>query len=142
MDQSGESYELLFINDGSRDRSAEIIAGLAESDETVRLVDFSRNFGHQIAVTAGMDYAQGQAVVIIDADLQDPPEVIPRMLEKWREGYDVVYGKRIRRQGETAFKKVTATFNTAESSDQWQHSQDTGISPGLTVSLRCHETAA
>jgi dolichol-phosphate mannosyltransferase len=108
MDQSGESYELLFINDGSRDRSAEIIAGLAESDETVRLVDFSRNFGHQIAVTAGMDYAQGQAVVIIDADLQDPPEVIPRMLEKWREGYDVVYGKRIRRQGETAFKKVTA----------------------------------
>ena len=112
MDQSGESYELLFINDGSRDRSAEIIAGLAESDETVRLVDFSRNFGHQIAVTAGMDYAQGQAVVIIDADLQDPPEVIPRMLEKWREGYDVVYGKRIRRQGRPLSRKSPPTFTT------------------------------
>lgn len=108
MDQSSESYELLFVNDGSKDRSAQIIAELARTDKNIRLIDFSRNFGHQIAVTAGMDYARGQAVVIIDADLQDPPEVIPRMLEKWREGYDVVYGKRLKRQGETFFKKFTA----------------------------------
>jgi len=108
MDQTGESYELLFVNDGSRDRSASIIAELAKHDDNIRLIDFSRNFGHQIAVTAGLDYAQGQAIVIIDADLQDPPEVIPQMLAKWREGYEVVYGKRLKRQGETAFKKLTA----------------------------------
>ncbi|NLP30039.1 MAG: glycosyltransferase family 2 protein, partial [Clostridiales bacterium] len=108
MDQSTESYELIFVNDGSRDRSADIIAELARTDKNIRLIDFSRNFGHQIAVTAGMDYAQGKAVVIIDADLQDPPEVIPRMLEKWREGYEVVYGKRLKRHGETIFKKSTA----------------------------------
>lgn len=108
MDQIGESYELVFVNDGSKDRSAQIISELAKSDENIRLIDFSRNFGHQIAVTAGLDYVQGQAIVIIDADLQDPPEVIPQMLAKWREGYDVVYGKRLKRQGETAFKKVTA----------------------------------
>jgi dolichol-phosphate mannosyltransferase len=108
MDETGESYELVFVNDGSRDRSAAIIADLARIDDHMRLIDFSRNFGHQIAVTAGLDYAQGQSVVIIDADLQDPPEVIPQMLEKWREGYDVVYGKRLKRQGETAFKKFSA----------------------------------
>jgi dolichol-phosphate mannosyltransferase len=108
MDETGESYELVFVNDGSRDRSASIIADLAHTDDHMRLIDFSRNFGHQIAVTAGLDYAQGQSVVIIDADLQDPPEVIPQMLEKWREGYDVVYGKRLKRQGETAFKKFSA----------------------------------
>jgi len=108
MDTTGESYELVFINDGSRDRSAEIIAELAQSDKNIRLIDFSRNFGHQVAVTAGLDYAQGQAVVIIDADLQDPPELIPQMLEKWKEGYDVVYGKRVKRKGETFFKKFTA----------------------------------
>jgi glycosyltransferase involved in cell wall biosynthesis len=108
MDQTGESYELIFVNDGSRDRSASIIKELALSDGNIRLIDFSRNFGHQTAVTAGLDYANGQAIVIIDADLQDPPEVIPMMMEKWREGYDVVYGKRIKRQGETVFKKATA----------------------------------
>jgi glycosyltransferase involved in cell wall biosynthesis len=108
MDGTGESYELVFVNDGSRDKSAAIIAELALADSHVRLIDFSRNFGHQIAVTAGLDYAQGQAIVIIDADLQDPPEVIPQMLEKWREGFDVVYGKRLKRQGETVFKKFTA----------------------------------
>ena len=108
MDQIGESYELVFVNDGSKDKSAQIISDLAKTDESIRLIDFSRNFGHQIAVTAGLDYVQGEAIVIIDADLQDPPEVIPQMLEKWREGYDVVYGKRIKRQGETVFKKITA----------------------------------
>ena len=108
MDDTRESYELLFVNDGSKDKSASIIAEFARVDGSVRLVDFSRNFGHQIAVTAGMDYARGQAIVIIDADLQDPPEVIPQMLKRWREGYDVVYGKRLKRQGETIFKKFTA----------------------------------
>ncbi len=108
MEETGGSYELLFVNDGSRDRSASIIADLAPADDHIRLIDFSRNFGHQIAVSAGLDYARGQSVVIIDADLQDPPEVIPRMLEKWREGYDVVYGKRRKREGETLFKKFTA----------------------------------
>ena len=108
MDKIGESYELVFVNDGSKDKSAQIISELVKTDENIRLIDFSRNFGHQIAVTAGLDYVQGQAIVIIDADLQDPPEVIPQMLEKWREGYDVVYGKRLKRQGETAFKKASA----------------------------------
>lgn len=108
MQNLGEEYELILINDGSRDRTAALAAELCEQDSHVRLICFSRNFGHQIAITAGMDYAAGDAIVIIDADLQDPPEIIPQMVEKWKEGYHVVYGKRIRRQGETIFKKVTA----------------------------------
>ncbi len=108
MQSIEEDYELIFINDGSRDRTAFLAAEIAEKDKHVRLVCFSRNFGHQIAITAGMDYARGDAVVIIDADLQDPPEVIPQMVEKWKEGYHVVYGKRTKRHGETIFKKVTA----------------------------------
>jgi len=108
MKDIGEDYELILINDGSRDKTASLAAEICEKDSRVRLVCFSRNFGHQIAITAGMDYARGDAVVIIDADLQDPPEVIPQMVEKWKEGYHVVYGKRIARQGETVFKKVTA----------------------------------
>lgn len=106
----GEPYELLFVNDGSRDRTAEMIKEFAESDQCVKLLDFSRNFGHQIAITAGMDYARGDAVVIIDADLQDPPELIPQMIEKWQEGYEVVYARRAKRKGETLFKKWTASF--------------------------------
>lgn len=108
MEQTGDGYELLFINDGSRDSSAAIIGTLCASDSRVRLLNFSRNFGHQAAITAGMDYALGQAVVIIDADLQDPPETILPMIEKWKEGFEVVYGKRKKRKGETFFKKVTA----------------------------------
>ncbi len=104
----GESYELLFVNDGSRDMSAAIIADLCKQDKSVKLLNFSRNFGHQPAVTAGMDFAAGDAIVIIDADLQDPPEVIPEMLNLWRQGYDVVYGQRSKRKGESAFKKFTA----------------------------------
>jgi len=108
MDRSGERYELIFINDGSKDSSAQIIKKFAEQHPEVVLIDFSRNFGHQIAITAGMDYARGDAIIIIDADLQDPPEVMLLMLEKWREGYEVVYGKRAKRKGETWFKKTTA----------------------------------
>jgi dolichol-phosphate mannosyltransferase len=110
MESTGEPYELLFINDGSEDRTAELIEGFAEKDECVKLLDFSRNFGHQIAITAGMDYARGDAIVIIDADLQDPPELIPQMIEKWQEGYEVVYARRSQRKGETLFKKWTASL--------------------------------
>ncbi|WP_276357816.1 glycosyltransferase family 2 protein [Cohnella caldifontis] len=110
LEAMGESYEIVFVNDGSRDRTASIVRGLCESDPRVRLVDFSRNFGHQLAVTAGMDYTSGRTVVLIDADLQDPPEIIPEMVNRWREGYDVVYGRRIARKGETWFKKLTATL--------------------------------
>lgn len=104
----GEEYELIFVNDGSRDRTMEIMLDVAKKDPHVKIVDFARNFGHQTAVTAGMKYSSGDAVVIIDADLQDPPELIPGMIEKWKEGYEVVYGKRLKREGETKFKLVTA----------------------------------
>ncbi|WP_036718462.1 glycosyltransferase family 2 protein [Paenibacillus harenae] len=108
MDSTEEPYELLFVNDGSRDRTAGKMAMICEFDPNVRLIDFSRNFGHQIAISAGMDYAQGAAIIVIDADLQDPPEVILKMIAKWKEGYEVVYGKRLKRNGETVFKKLSA----------------------------------
>ncbi|ANW98771.1 glycosyltransferase [Thermoclostridium stercorarium subsp. thermolacticum DSM 2910] len=108
MEKTGCAYEIIFVNDGSRDRTAEILNEICDMDKRVKLVNFSRNFGHQIAITAGTDYASGQCVVIIDGDLQDPPELIPEMIEKWKSGYDVVYGKRISRKGETLFKKFTA----------------------------------
>lgn len=106
----GEPYELLFVNDGSHDGSGAILEELAKKDRRVRVIHFSRNFGHQAAITAGMDYARGEAVVVIDADLQDPPEVIVEMVRKWREGYEVVYGKRTKREGETFFKRFTASL--------------------------------
>jgi dolichol-phosphate mannosyltransferase len=108
LEKTKEVYELLFVNDGSRDRTPQLLNELSQKDSRVKVLHFSRNFGHQTAVSAGMDYAMGQAVVIIDADLQDPPEVILEMIEKWKLGYDVVYGKRLQRKGETWFKKVTA----------------------------------
>lgn len=108
MKDLGESYELLFINDGSRDNSLALVMELAQKDEAVKYLDFSRNFGHQIAVTAGIDAAKGDAMVIIDADLQDPPELILEMFEKYKEGFEVVYAKRRKRKGETIFKKLTA----------------------------------
>ena len=100
--------ELIFVDDGSRDRTRELLRGFAAEDERIRVVGFARNFGHQIAVTAGIDAALGDAVVLIDADLQDPPEVVHEMVAKWREGYDVVYGTRTDRPGESAFKLATA----------------------------------
>ncbi len=105
-----EPYEMIFVNDGSRDATPIILRRICETDPTVHFIDFSRNFGHQTAISAGMDYALGDAVVVIDADLQDPPEVIPEMIAKWREGFDVVYGKRAERKGETLFKRVTSAL--------------------------------
>lgn len=101
-------YELIFINDGSSDNTDNIIKDLCKKDSRIKLLNFSRNFGHQIAISAGIDFASGDAAIIIDADLQDPPEVIPEMIKKWQEGYEVVHGKRIKRKGETLFKKITA----------------------------------
>ena len=100
--------ELIFVDDGSRDRTRELLRGYASEDSRIRVVGFARNFGHQIAVSAGIDAARGDAVVLIDADLQDPPEVVHEMVAKWREGYDVVYGTRTERPGESAFKLATA----------------------------------
>ena len=108
--RQGLDYEILMVNDGSRDKTLEIIKEICKAEKRVKLISFSRNFGHQIAITAGTDKAQGQAVVIIDADLQDPPEVIPAMVKKWREGYEVVYGVRKKREGETYFKLFTAAL--------------------------------
>jgi glycosyltransferase involved in cell wall biosynthesis len=108
VEKVGESWEWIFINDGSTDGSLELLRSLRESDSRIRIVDFVRNFGHQIAVTAGLDIAGGEAVIIMDADLQDPPEVIPDLIAKWKEGYEVVYGVRSERRGETWFKEFTA----------------------------------
>ncbi len=109
MDQTGEPWELVLVNDGSRDRTPEIMRELHAADPArVHFIDFARNFGHQIAVTAGMDYAQGDAIVLIDSDLQDPPELILEMIQKWKEGYKVVYAQRKERKGETWFKLFTA----------------------------------
>jgi len=110
MDQTNEPWELILVDDGSTDGSTEIIRKLAENDMRVRPIIFARNFGHQIAVTAGIDYSRGDAVVIIDADLQDPPEVIIKLIAKWREGYEVVYAVREEREGETWFKRFTASL--------------------------------
>ncbi len=108
MECTKENYEIIFINDGSNDKTREKAEEICINDEKIKLVNFSRNFGHQSAITAGMDLSLGAAVVVIDADLQDPPEVILEMIKKWKIGYEVVYGKRIKRQGETFFKKFTS----------------------------------
>lgn len=107
-DRPGERFEFVFVNDGSRDQTLKLLRGIAASDDRVRVVSFARNFGHQLAVTAGVDHARGDAVVLIDADLQDPPEVIEDMIDRWKEGYEVVYGVRTDRPGESRFKRVTA----------------------------------
>ena len=109
MEEVGASWELILVNDGSRDQTPALLDALYEEDpEHVVVLHFSRNFGHQIAITAGMDHARGDAVVVIDSDLQDPPEVIPALIAKWREGYEVVYAVRAEREGETWFKLFTA----------------------------------
>ena len=110
MDSLGEAWELILVDDGSTDSSTDMIRELAKKDKRIRPVIFARNFGHQIAITAGWDYARGDAVVIIDADLQDPPELIVEMAKKWREGYEVVYAVRKEREGESWFKLWTASL--------------------------------
>lgn len=102
------NHEIIFIDDGSQDRSLAMLKELYQSDASIRIIAFSRNFGHQSAITAGIDYAKGSAVIIIDGDLQDPPEVIPSMIAKWEQGYSVVYGIREKRKGENIFKLLTA----------------------------------
>lgn len=109
MDTTGEEWEFVMVDDGSSDGSTDMIRDLAKKEKRVRPVIFARNFGHQIAVTAGLDYCRGDAAIIIDADLQDPPEVILDLIAKWREGYQVVYAVRSEREGETWFKKTTAS---------------------------------
>ena len=103
MDSTEAEWELVLVDDGCTDGSTDVIRELAEKDKSVRPVIFARNFGHQIAVSAGLDFARGDAVVIIDADLQDPPEVILELAEKWQEGYEVVYAVRAEREGESWF---------------------------------------
>ena len=107
---TGLRYEVIFVNDGSRDKSWERILELANADASVKAVNLSRNFGHQIAITAGIDLASGATVVVLDSDLQDPPELIPTLYEKYREGFDVVYAQRRTRDGETWFKRATASL--------------------------------
>ena len=107
MTDIGESYEIIFINDGSTDNSLKIMKQLQTHDKRIKIIDFSRNFGHQIAITAGIDFTSGDAVITIDADLQDPPEVIPNLIKKWKEGYEVIYGIREKRKGENFFKKIS-----------------------------------
>ena len=104
----GYTHEIIFINDGSKDKTFELLSKIAKKDKNVKIISFSRNFGHQCAVTAGLKYVTGDAVVIIDADLQDPPELIPEMLKLWEEGNEVIYGKRKSRKGESFFKLFSA----------------------------------
>ncbi len=108
MEGVGEPFELVLINDGSSDGSYDIMQELHACDSRVRVIDFSRNFGHQIAISAGLDYTHGQAIIIIDSDLQDPPEVIPELIAHWKNGAEVVYAQRAMRKGETRFKLLTA----------------------------------
>jgi len=110
LDQVRVDTEVIFVNDGSTDRSLILLRELVAQDRRYKAVSFSRNFGHGNAITAGVDYAHGHAVAIMDADLQDPPEVIVKMLERWRDGYDVVYGQRLKREGETPFKLLTSKW--------------------------------
>ena len=108
LDGLTENIELVYVNDGSNDSSLEVLLQFKELDSRVVIIDLSRNFGKEIAMTAGLDFCKGDAAVIIDADLQDPPELIPKLLEKWQDGYDVVYAKRLSRKGESALKKITS----------------------------------
>jgi polyisoprenyl-phosphate glycosyltransferase len=110
MQDNNIRYEFIFVNDGSTDKTLDILTEIADRDSQAKIVNFARNFGHQTAVTAGVDFAAGNAIVIIDADLQDPPEVIPTLISKWKEGYEIVYAKRKKRSGETKFKLLTAKY--------------------------------
>ena len=110
LESFGASAEGIFVDDGSRDTSSIILKAKAKDDPRYRYIGLSRNFGHQVAITAGMDAARGEAIIVMDGDLQDPPEVVAEMIARWQEGYEVVYARRISREGESAFKKKTAAF--------------------------------
>ena len=110
MDEVDAPSEVVLVDDGSRDQSASIVAEHIAKDSRIKMIRLSRNFGHQIAVTAGLDAAQGAAVIIMDADLQDPPNVVHELIEKWQEGYEIVHAQRRAREGETYFKKITASL--------------------------------
>ena len=124
----GYDYELIFVNDGSKDNTLNLLEEIAKNNNKVKIISFSRNFGHQAAVTAGLKYVTGDAIVIIDADLQDPPEEIPEMLKLWEQGYEVIYGKRKSRKGESAFKLLTAKmfYNTLDALSDVEIPKDTG----------------
>ena len=121
-------YEIIFVNDGSKDKTLEILKDIAKDDKRAKIISFSRNFGHQAAVTAGLKEVSGDAIVIIDADLQDPPELIPQMLELWEQGNEVIYGKRKTRKGESAFKLLTAKmfYKTLNALSDVEIPKDTG----------------
>jgi polyisoprenyl-phosphate glycosyltransferase len=108
MNNLGESVELILVNDGSRDSSLKLLRELRQIDSRLCYISFARNFGHQAAVTAGLNFCRGQVIIVLDADLQDPPELIPKMIEKWQDGYQVVYAQRTKRKQESWFKKLTA----------------------------------
>ena len=122
------NYEIIFINDGSKDKTLPILMEIAEKDKNVKVISFARNFGHQCAVTAGLQYVTGDAIVIIDADLQDPPELIPEMLKLWEDGNEVIYGKRKSREGESRFKLLTASmfYKTLNALSDVEIPKDTG----------------
>lgn len=121
-------FEVIFVNDGSKDKTLEILEEIAQKEKKLKILSFSRNFGHQAAVTAGIKYVTGDAVVIIDADLQDPPELIPQMIELWEQGNEVIYGKRKKRKGESAFKLLSAKmfYKTLNALSDVEIPKDTG----------------
>ena len=107
MESTGESWEVICVNDGSKDRSLELLVEVSRGDSRVKVLNFSRNFGHQVAITAGFDYAEGDAVIVMDADLQDPPALLAEMYRKYKEGFEVVDARRRARHGESWYKKIT-----------------------------------
>ena len=132
--QSGRTWEVIFVDDGSTDATADILERTALDDRRVKLLRFSRNFGHQAAVTAGLDFANGDAVVVMDGDLQDPPELLPRMVALFEQGYDVVSPQRVSREAETRFKRWTASSRPVGSNSE--------LTPGTGSGAQCSTSCA